>query len=180
MLHRPTVLLTLVGVQFLGCSLTTTGLPDDRFPIDASIDTASANDSAPITLPGRVFHLPGPVDAVSLGLWDDGTFRWDIDGCDFRGEGCGTWHLVGTTIVLTPSPGSTTFPWVAGAGFRNPADHVDLVVGNTGLTAEVFLHDGTRVSQTWPDGRVCPVCAGLGPSAVVACDARLMARCTYR
>jgi len=178
--HRFAVLRALLATLLVGCSPRTPVPADDVFSIDGARDSATTTDGALLTLPGRLFHQLGPVDAVSLGLWDDGTFRWEINGCDFGGEGCGSWHAVGATIVLTPSPGSATFPWAAGAGFNNPTDHVDFVAGDAGLAANVFLHDGTRASQAWPEGRVCPVCAGLGPSAVVACDTPLAARCTYR
>ena len=169
--------LAIASATSLGCCARATDPMNDTVSNDAELDTATSFDATPPTLPGRDFHLPGPWDATSLGLWDDGTFLWEINGCDFGFVGCGSWQLIGTTIVLSPRPGSATLQWPTVEG-TVIADHVDVSETDAGANVEVFLHDGSRVDQMWTHGRICPVCGGLGPrSEPVACDLSLPARC---
>jgi hypothetical protein len=68
-------------------------------------DAADATvDSAVATGPGMMYHLVDRVDATSLELKGDGTFRWLMQGCDFGYRESGRWiEESGSMFQLGPS-----------------------------------------------------------------------------
>jgi len=131
----------------------------------ASTDASASAGGVPAAMRGP-FHLPGRVDSINLVLEDDGTFRWRIFGCDFGGGGNGVWKASGAEVVLSPTAGAASFPWMDEHSFTHAASKVTLKVHPSGgVDARATgTKAGDAWSQTWEPGRVCAQCGGgLGP-----------------
>lgn len=118
------------------------------------------------------WHLPGRVDATNLEIRADGTFAWDIDGCDLYGGADGRWRNDAKGITLEPPAGARTLSWMD-SGDRPPST---LRATKEDARLTVTGDDGAR--QTWEPGAVCPTCGGgLGPTAAPKkCDHKVGAR----
>lgn len=144
-----------------------------------SVVCASAcggSSGSPVT-PG-LYHLPDRVDAFSLEIRAEGTFRWRVSGCDFFGGDEGLWRSSDEGIVLLPLDGETTFLWLVGPRVQDverldvsaDADEEGLLV--TGLG------EGVPEPQRWIVGGLCTICGGsldpnvlqLGPTGLEPCD----------
>jgi hypothetical protein len=124
------------------------------------------------------WSLPGHVDATNLEIRADGTFVWDIDGCDFGGGGEGRWRtdpVVGPpgAFIFEPPRGQATFDWMDDVTFRLPV--ASLRVARNGDHLSVSGDDrGKPFTQTWDPGSVCPNCGGqLGPTGQRKCEHRV-------
>lgn len=148
----------LLCVALAACHATTAdppqtaGLPS---PPDASIADAAS--------PTAIFHL-SQIDETNLSLLPNGSFVWQIFGCDFSGGGDGHWITVAPGhFQLLPSKGKT-FVW-PGQGGVGGVTSVDV---ETTPTGELHTHTVAvtgPLDQSWKPGRVCAVCGGgLGPS----------------
>lgn len=138
--------------------------------------SASAGPSAGLDPAfGGVHHLDVQPDEHNLVIAADGTFFWEVFGCDFGGGGCGVWKPDGDGIVLVPKPPAATMPW-SGAP---PVTRVVLRSRAGGLDAQVFSASGAPVKQRWMPGEVCAQCGGgLGPtSPLKACSKPLKPAC---
>jgi hypothetical protein len=120
------------------------------------------------------FHLPGQIDAINFRLADDGTFQWDIDGCDFTGGDHGRWS--GAQDVTLSPDGAATMTWNQGVSYVQEITSVGLVTGSaSSLSATVHDSDGSTALQTWVPGRICVSCVLTPygywyPDGQFACD----------
>jgi hypothetical protein len=161
----------------VGCSGRTVATEDSS----ALPQPAADSTGAPKT---TFYHLEGKIDAVNLALEPDGTFHWTINGCDFFGGDCGVWVAEGSGAILTPHSSLPSFDWVNDGTFAAKVVRVTLRPGPAGdqVTASGVQTDGQPFKQTWKQGRVCPECGGLGPTALYPCSDPLPtpANCTQQ
>ncbi len=139
--------------------------------IDAArADTADATaPDVPLTVDPRLlgtFHLGTDVEYV-LVIESDGTFRWRRTDCVASDNDCGRWRGDGTDIVLSPSPGRSTFDWFA-TSFRESATTARVTVGTAPGDIVIRGMIGARslrpFEQAWTTGRVCAACSDAGAS----------------
>lgn len=151
-------------------------------PVESSSPSASAPPGADASAAGPVirgiYHLDVEPDERNLVIESDGTFFWEIFGCDFSGGGCGVWKKVGTTVVLTPTPPEKSFMWTDNGGVNQVVEIV-LTESAGVLDARARAVDGTITVQKWHPGQVCAQCGGgQGPTGKLApCHRPLTKRC---
>lgn len=117
------------------------------------------------------YHLEGVVDAVNLELYSDGTFRLQVQGCDYGSLECGRWESNAGVVKLVPRAGQENVLWFAQSSFR--AEVQDLAVSRTehGLHVEGSSSHAGAFVQDWHTGGTCADCGGsLGPTGRKACD----------
>lgn len=149
-----------------------------RFLVCLSILCASAcGDSAMSIAPG-LYHLPDRVDAVSLEIQPEGTFRWRVSGCDYFGGDEGLWRPSEEGILLLPLSGEATFLWNVGSATLD-VDRLDV---SPDAIDEALLVTGFGESaaepQRWIGGGLCTICGQssdptmlqLGPTGFELCD----------
>lgn len=128
---------------------------------------ASGGDAADleaVTTSTGLYHLPNRVDAASLELREDQTFRWSFDGCDTFTSDRGLVRAEGERVILLlPAAGHETFAWPTALSVSKAAS-VRLERAGDDL---VELESGLR----WVPGGVCAICGGpFGPTGQQACD----------
>ena len=173
--------IVVVAIVAVGCRSVATPVesssPGPVADASAVIDVqVEAAPRAPVI--HGLFHLDKEPDERNLVIESDGTFFWEIFGCDFSGGGCGVWRNVGTTVVLSPAPPAKSLMWTDTVGVGQV---VEIVLTESGgvLEARARAVDGTMTIQKWYPGQVCAHCGGgLGPTGKLApCHRPLTKRC---
>jgi hypothetical protein len=166
--------LVFLACGLVACSATDPRPPSVHVPADAAMPHAP--DAAPLSSPTEplvgAYHEAGEGDALNLVIDADGTWRWTINGCDFKGSACGTWAKNGDRLELS-APDAGKNAWINDVGL------VD-ILGTLGATAQgdemvitgrVDAGEVRGLEQRWQRGAVCPVCEeGGGPRALEPCD----------
>ena len=139
----------------------------------AGDDDGTGAQLASANVTSGLYHLPDRVDAVSLELKDDHTFRWAVQGCDYGGADQGRWSIVNGEVRLSPREGKSTFQWF---GELSVHDVSTLTLRDApGAEPELrvtLVEQDTSHEQSWLPGGVCAVCGGtLGPTSQRDCDA---------
>jgi hypothetical protein len=127
----------------------------------------SSSGSAMVAL----YHLD-EVDAVNLGLYDDGTFRLAVGGCDYGSLECGRWGRDGEKMRLLPRAGRQHVLWFAQSSFMAKVPEIVLTRNAPGgATAVGSSEHAGPFRQDWLPGGTCAECgAQLGPAGRHACD----------
>lgn len=136
-----------LGIVLAAVACRSVEVPQASPAADAAVETSSATAAnSPAPQVREMFHLPDAPDERNLVLEPDGTFFWEVYGCDYSGGGCGTWSIVGTTLVLTSKP-PTKLSWPTfGVG---PVASVVLSRKGGSLEARVTDLGGKVTVQTW-------------------------------
>jgi hypothetical protein len=121
-----------------------------------------------------IYHLLDRVDAFSLEISADGTFRWGINGCDFWFHSAGVWKQSRAGLIITPPTGEDALDWPVGYSFRKEVTRVELYVGADGVLVASGSGTDGRFQQRWGHGGVCAECGTLGPSNVGLCQDPLL------
>lgn len=115
-----------------------------------------------------IFHLPNQGDAFNLQFNSNGTFSWNVWGCDYGNGGNGIWRKSGNNLILEPIE-NRELKWV-GKGIMFPVKQVEFSSQNNVIVAQItpFKESHNTIlnnPQTWELGKVCAQCGGLlGPS----------------
>lgn len=115
-----------------------------------------------------VFHH-GKLAATNLALRADGTFTWTMESScgDLRGQ-CGTWEATSSGVVLAADD---AVRWIETG---EPMKSVLVQETREGVEVTGIARDGVTLHQSWPLGRMCPVCrGGPGPATEAKCEAPL-------
>ncbi|CAN5162804.1 hypothetical protein BH09MYX1_BH09MYX1_28970 [soil metagenome] len=154
---------------------------------DAGSATATASvtpssSSVATLLPPKlrgVFHSDMGPDERNLVIDGDGTFFWEIFGCDFGGGDCGVWRNTGTTVVLTPRPPATSMSWATPPEVTGKVVKIVLSEHGGNLEAHGTTALGKTFVQLWYPGQICAPCGdSLGPSGkLYACTRPLTKSC---
>jgi hypothetical protein len=142
---------------------------------------------SPVSL--GIYHLPNQVDAVNLSLNADGTFFWNVCGCDYSGFSQGRWVIDENGLTLSSLSGSK-LTWFTDFSLGSEVKTPLKVENGPGpgeitITGEVISSSNqatepSRVTfvpirQVWKSGRLCAKCEGpLGPTGQELCDAPLI------
>jgi len=114
------------------------------------------------------YHPTGLIDEMNLTVFEDGTFSFEIYGCDYNDGTAGRWEPNGDSIVLLPFEGLCTVTLAedgqqrcvfVGAGATENEIRLTRVPGTV-------VGDAALPFDTLERGAVCAVCGGdIGPSA---------------
>ncbi|MHC4066148.1 MAG: hypothetical protein ACYSUI_16855 [Planctomycetota bacterium] len=111
------------------------------------------------------YHEEFEVDASNLTITPDGSFSWELDGCDVGGDASGSAVEEDDQLALYPSNEYTPF-----CDWSGCTDSDRVVVER--IDADTIATLSGNYLITWLRGRICPICAPgyFGPSALEPCE----------
>lgn len=102
-----------------------------------------------------LWHLADGPEIVSLGVFDDGTFRWKSLRCDASSGDIGIWRKTDPDLYLEllPAPGRDDFGWPDGTKNTRLT-----VPERPEATNQLMVRLSNDAVQVWEEGAQCPVC----------------------
>jgi hypothetical protein len=144
-MQKKSLLMCLV-VSVLGCADQ-----DEPQPTELVSSQATA-----LSAPTGIYHVADALDAVSLELAEDQTFRWVLRGCHVDAQGDGLWTTTAGGVLLLPAAGELTFFWPEAGAL---VEYESLLAWRgTGEQALRVAPSDDALAQVWSGGGVCTLC----------------------